>query len=40
MINSMLSIGTNKISKDGAKLVIRGDDIIQELSEFNILKQN
>jgi DNA processing protein len=39
-INSIFSIGTNKLIKDGAKLVLSVDDIIEELSEFNILNHN
>ena len=34
-INSIFSIGTNKLIKDGAKLVMNVDDIIEELTEFN-----
>jgi DNA processing protein len=35
-INSIFSIGTNKLIRDGAKLVLSVDDIIEELPEFNI----
>ena len=37
-INSIFSIGTNKLIKDGAKLVMHVDDIIEELIGFNITK--
>lgn len=37
-INSVFSIGTNKLIRDGAKLVLSVEDIIEELPEFNILK--
>ncbi len=39
-INSLFSIGTNKLIRDGAKLVLSVEDIIEELPEFNILKHN
>ncbi len=35
-IDSIFSIGTNKLIKDGAKLVLSVEDIIEELPEFNI----
>lgn len=37
-INSIFSVGTNKLIIDGAKLVMKVDDIIEEVSEFNNLK--
>ncbi len=37
-INSIFSVGTNKLIKDGAKLVMSVDDIIEELSEFKNFK--
>ncbi len=37
-INSIFSVGTNKLIKDGAKLVSNVDDIIEELPEFNNLR--
>lgn len=38
-INSVYSKGTNKLIKDGAKLVTSIDDIIEEINEFKKLKR-
>ncbi len=36
-INSIFSIGTNKLIKDGAKPVMNVEDIIEEISEFDYI---